>query len=180
MSFGPVFLISKCHAVLPQLTPRDAWETIEQTAREVSVSHHDSIVDALRKAGIRLTPQRLLVLQAIAESPGHVDAEAIHRSARKTYPYIDIATVYRTLQMLKRLNLVTEVGLGSRLHYELAIGGTRHHHMVCDECGGAFDLSPAYLGEFRATLKREFGFEPKLNNFSITGICASCAAKQRS
>ena len=149
-------------------------------ACEVTVSDHDSIVDTLKKARIRLTPQRLLVLQAIAESPGHVDAEAIHRKARRTYPYLDIATVYRTLQMLKRLNLVTEVGLGSRLHYELALGGTRHHHMVCEECGGAYDLSPAYLDEFHATLKREFGFEPKLNNFSITGICANCVRKQGS
>ena len=49
-----------------------------------------------------------------------------------------------------------------------------HHHMVCRACNGAFNLSPHYLVEFRDTLNNEFGFEPDLEHFAVSGICANC------
>lgn len=139
------------------------------------MAHHENILAELKAAGVRLTPQRLLVLQTIAESPGHVSVEEIHRKARRAYPYLDVATVYRTVQMLKRHNVVTEIGIGHRLHYELAVSGARHHHMVCEECGGAFDLAPRQLAELRDRLEREFGFRANLDHFTVTGVCATCA-----
>ena len=70
--------------------------------------------------------------------------------------------------------MVTEVAIGDRLHYELTdpLGG--HHHMVCRVCDGAFNLSPHYLEELRNTLSQEFGFEPDLEHFAISGVCAGC------
>ena len=87
---------------------------------------------------------------------------------------MDVATVYRNLYLLKGLGLVTEVAIGDRLHYELTDPEHRHHHMVCRECGGAFNLDPDHLKEFRRTLVKEFSFEPDLDHFTITGICAQC------
>jgi Fur family ferric uptake transcriptional regulator len=93
----------------------------------------------------------------------------------QTYPYLDIATVYRILQLLKRLHLVTEIDLGGEsARYEVA-EPNKHHHMVCRECGRTFDLSPSYLEELRARLKGEFGFEPDLEHFAIGGLCAGCS-----
>jgi Fe2+ or Zn2+ uptake regulation protein len=135
---------------------------------------HNAAIESLREAGYRLTPQRMMVLQAIAESTGHVTAEAIHREVVKTYPYLDIATVYRILQLLKRLHLVTEIDLwGDSARYEAA-EPNKHHHMVCRECGRTFDLSLSYLEEFRTRLIREFGFVPDLEHFAIGGLCADC------
>jgi Fur family ferric uptake transcriptional regulator len=138
------------------------------------MSGHNAVIETLREAGYRLTPQRLMVLQAIVGSEGHQTAEAIHQEVVKTYPYLDIATVYRILQLLKRLHLVTEIDLGGNsARYEVA-EPNKHHHMVCRECGSTFDLSPSYLEEFRTRLIREFGFEPDLEHFAIGGLCAGC------
>ena len=141
------------------------------------MTNHTAALSTLREAGYRLTPQRVMVLQTIAESDRHLTALAIHQSVTKLYPYLDIATVYRILQLLKRLHLVTEIDLGDgSAQYEVA-EPNKHHHMVCRDCGGAYDLSPSYLEEFRARLVNEFGFEPDLEHFAIGGVCAQCTAE---
>ena len=137
---------------------------------------HGNVVATLKEAGYRLTPQRVMVLQAIAEGGAHQTAEAIHREVVKTYPYLDIATVYRILQLLKRLHLVTEIDLGGdSARYEVA-EPNKHHHMVCRVCSRTLDLSPSYLEELRHRLVSEFGFEPDLEHFAIGGQCAECAS----
>jgi Fur family ferric uptake transcriptional regulator len=133
-------------------------------------------IEALREQGYRLTPQRLLVLQIVGGGEGHMGVDEVFRRAKEAYPYMDIATVYRTLHLFKRLGVMTEVAIGDRLHYELTDPAGRHHHMVCQVCHGAFNLSPHYLEEFRETLVNEFGFEPDLEHFTITGVCSGCSA----
>ena len=140
------------------------------------MSTYNDILDTVRAQGLRLTPQRLIILSAIAEGEGHMNVDEVYRRAREAYPYMDIATVYRTLHLFKKLRLVTEVGMGDRLHYELTDPNARHHHMVCQVCWKAFNLSPSYLDEFRSRLVDEFGFEPDLDNFTVTGICSECQA----
>lgn len=143
------------------------------------MSKHEEVAESLRNKGYRLTPQRLLVLSTIAEGNGHLGVDEVFRRAKESYPYMDIATVYRTLHLLKNLGVVTEVAIGDRLHYELTDPTGRHHHMVCRICDGAFNLSPSYLEEFRKTLVREFGFEPDLEHFAISGVCSDCQSKQQ-
>ena len=138
------------------------------------MTKHDHILDMLKAQGLRLTPQRLIILSAIAKGEGHMNVDEVYRRAREEYPYMDIATVYKTLHLFKKLHLVTEVGIGDRLHYELTDPNARHHHMVCHVCGGTFNLSPSYLDEFRTRLINEFDFEPDLDNFTVTGICSEC------
>ena len=135
---------------------------------------HQQAIEALRDKGHRLTPQRLLVLSIVAEGGVHMGVDEVFRRAKEAYPYMDIATVYRTLHLFKDLGVVTEVAIGDRLHYELTDPHGKHHHMVCRVCDGAFNLSPHYLEEFRETLLQEFGFEPDLEHFSVSGICATC------
>ncbi len=134
----------------------------------------EQAVSTLREQGHRLTPQRLLVLQIVGGGDGHMGVDEVFRRAREAYPYMDIATVYRTLHLFKRLGVVTEVAIGDRLHYELTDPTGKHHHMVCRVCHGAYNLSPHYLEEFRETLLGEFGFEPDLEHFAITGVCSRC------
>lgn len=104
--------------------------------------------------------------------------DEVFRRARESYPYLDVATVYRTLRLFRELGVVTEVGIADRLHFELTDPAARHHHMVCKVCGSAFDLSPYYLEQFRETLSREFGFEPDLGNFTVTGTCVRCGSRK--
>ena len=138
------------------------------------MSRHEDVLQRLRAHGLRLTPQRLIILSAIAEGEGHMNVDEVYRRAKEAYPYMDIATVYRTVHLFKKLRLVTEVGMGDRLHYELTDPNTPHQHMVCQVCGKAFNLSPSYLDEFRTRLSKEFGFEPDLQNLTVTGVCSGC------
>ena len=141
--------------------------------------HHEQVVEVLREQGYRLTPQRLIVLSIVAEGHGHMDVDEIFQEAKKAYPYMDVATVYRTLHLFRKLGVVTEVAIGDRLHYELTDPRGAHHHMVCRVCNGAYNLSPHYLEEFRTTLTQEFGFEPDLEHFAVSGICAQCREEDR-
>ena len=134
----------------------------------------EDILERVKAEGLRLTPQRLIILSAISDGEGHMNVDEVYRRAKEVYPYMDIATVYRTLHLFKKLRLVTEVGMGDRLHYELTDPNARHHHMVCENCSKAYNLSPSYLDEFRSRLVSEFSFEPDLDNFTVTGICSEC------
>lgn len=138
------------------------------------MTRHSHILEKVKAQGLRLTPQRLIILSAIADGKGHMNVDEVYRRSKQAYPYMDIATVYRTLHLFKKLGFVTEVGMGDRLHYELTDPDARHHHMACQVCGEAFTLSPSYLDEFRSRLVNEFGFEPDLDNFTVTGVCSDC------
>ena len=137
--------------------------------------NQQQVLEALRNQGYRLTPQRLIVLSIVTGGDGHMGVDEIFQQAKEAYPYMDVATVYRTLHLFRKLGVVTEVAIGDRLHYELTDPRGAHHHMVCRVCNGAFDLSPHYLEEFRNTLTQEFGFEPDLEHFAISGVCGRCS-----
>ena len=154
-------------------TDRAAQQKAQRSTREA----HDEAVELLRKQGYRLTPQRLLVLSMVVDGSGHMGVDEIYRRAKEGYPYMDIATVYRTLHLFKQLGLVTEVAIGDRLHYELTDPAGRHHHMVCQVCNAAYNLSPSYLEAFQRTLMEEFGFDPDLEHFAITGTCQTCRSQ---
>ncbi|MDD4859400.1 MAG: Fur family transcriptional regulator, partial [Dehalococcoidales bacterium] len=82
------------------------------------MEHHDDSLSRLREKGYRLTPQRMMVLEAIEDNPNHVSAEEIHAQVAAKYPNVNISTIYRTLELLKKLGLVTETDLGGgRVRY---------------------------------------------------------------
>ena len=140
------------------------------------MTRHGKALDVLKESGHRVTPQRVMVLAALASRPGHIGVDEIYQEVHASYPYIDVATVYRTLQVLKELHLVAELDVGGSARYELLEAGL-HHHMVCRSCGTAFDFGSSYLEEFRRRLVQEFGFEPDLEHFAIGGLCGGCAER---
>ena len=72
------------------------------------MEHASTLVDDLRTRGVRVTPQRAIILETIAQLPGHVTAEEIYAAVQEVSPYISLATVYRTLDLLKEIGLITE------------------------------------------------------------------------
>ena len=138
---------------------------------------HAEALERLREAGYRLTPQRVMVLGVLGEGRGHLGTEEIYKRVRRTYPFFDLATLYRTLHLLAKLHLVAPIEGPGETRYELVRQDQPHHHMVCEECGTAFDLPPRYLEAFKASLAREVGFEPHLEHFTIQGLCGQCTAR---
>ncbi len=132
------------------------------------------IIGELRALGYRLTPQRLMIVAAIEDSEDHISAEEIYSQVVARYPNVNISTVYRTLELLKRLDLVTETDLGGgRVRYHPAYKG-HHHHLVCRECGAMIDLDEALLEPLKESLARQYGFAADLTHLAIHGRCARC------
>ena len=138
---------------------------------------HGTIIDSLRRVGYRLTPQRMLIVSIIHDSKGHITAEEIHSRVVQQYPFVDISTVYRTLQLLKKLRLVSETDLGGgRVQYELS-EGSRHHHLVCRRCGATLPLDDDVIEPLRARLLHKHGFQADMEHFAIFGLCKACRNK---
>ena len=139
------------------------------------MEQHGDIVSKLSEQGYRLTPQRMMVLSAIENSDNHISAEEIYVQVVAKYPHVNISTVYRTLELLKRLGLVTETDLGGgRVRYHPADKG-HHHHLVCQECGRIIDLDESVLSSVKSRLLREYKFSADLRHLAIFGRCANCS-----
>ncbi len=122
-----------------------------------------------------MTPQRLMILAAIENSDDHISAEEIYSQVVAKYPNVNISTVYRTLELLKRLGLVTETDLGGgRVRYHPAEKG-HHHHLVCRECGTVIDLDGLLLAPLKDALLREHRFIADLRHLAIVGRCVNCS-----
>ena len=129
----------------------------------------------LSELGYRLTPQRMMILSAIENSDDHISAEEIYAQVVSKYPNVNISTVYRTLELLKRLSLVTETDLGEgRVRYHPADKG-HHHHLVCKECGAIIDLDESAMAPVKDTLLREYKFIADLEHLAIFGRCINCS-----
>ena len=134
------------------------------------------VTAALRTRGLRLTTQREAVCEAVFNCPGHICAEHILASASSAYPTsrINKTTVYRTLDLLMELGLVSEHKCGDgRAQYEPASRG-RHSHMICRKCGTLLDLEPDIAVSLRRELDAQYGFRVELENYPIFGLCSSC------
>ena len=136
--------------------------------------HSKDVATLLTEKGYRMTPQRMMILDAIEDSDQHISAEEIHAQVVARYPNVNISTVYRTLELLKKLALVTETDLGGgRFRYHPADKG-HHHHLVCQECGATIDLDESELFPLKESLLRQHKFIADLHHLAIMGRCVKC------
>ncbi len=125
-----------------------------------------------------MTLQRMLVIEALHSADRHISADEIYRQLRSRHPYANISTVYRTLELLKELNLVTETDFGEgRVRYHVAEKG-HHHHLICRGCGKTVDLEDSALHSLRDGLLHEYGFDADLRHLAISGMCSTCRQKK--
>ena len=121
-----------------------------------------------------MTPQRMMIVAAIENSDGHISAEEIYAQVIAKYPQVNISTVYRTLELLKQLGLVTDTDFGEgRVRYH-PVGKGHHHHLVCQDCGAITDLDEIVLSPLKLILLRQYGFSADLRHLAIFGRCAKC------
>ncbi|MBA3825622.1 MAG: transcriptional repressor [Ktedonobacterales bacterium] len=125
--------------------------------------------------GLRVTPQRLLVVQTINEADHHLTAEEISTRIREHFPAIHQGTVYRTLESLREAGLISESHLGDRSAVYELIGTQTHHHLVCDHCGNITEIDDAPLERLRAELAAQNGFRARTEHIAIFGLCQHCA-----
>lgn len=134
---------------------------------------------ACRKAGVKLTHQRLEIFREIAASLEHPDAETVFRGVQARIPTVSLDTVYRTLWLLDGLGLITTLG-PRRESVRFDPNLEHHHHYVCVQCGLAKDFVSADLNVLTipASVKK-FG-SVMATHVEVRGLCAVCAKKTAS
>ncbi len=130
--------------------------------------------ELLRKRGYRLTPQRYMILSVIQEANEHLSIEQITERVQQRNPYVSLSTIYRTVELLKKLNLIRENHLsGEQPHYE-AVEGHAHHHLVCRRCRTTIHLNEALLGNLHEQLQEEYHFHNLTLDLVAAGYCTVC------
>lgn len=132
------------------------------------------ILAQLRRRGERLTIPRRLVIEILYERGDHLTVQDIQHHLRERQVDLNEATVYRILQWLKDLGLVSQTDLGRSEFVYQWIGDRPHHHLVCLSCGTIIDVDDSVMTSLRDQLRREFGFEPRIDHMAIYGLCANC------
>ena len=131
--------------------------------------------EQLRARGYRVTPQRQLVLEAVKDLE-HATPEEICAKVRETARGVNISTVYRTLELLEELGLVTHAHLGHGAPTYHSATGDDHLHLVCRDCGAVIETDVSLADHLVASLAERHGFQTDVAHFAVYGRCQGCAS----
>jgi Fur family transcriptional regulator, ferric uptake regulator len=134
----------------------------------------DDLWTKLRAKGGRLTLPRKMVLEALRESGAHLTVEGVRRQLEAQGHDLDSPTIYRVLQWLKEMGVVSQTDLGGEAIMYQFLAGKPHHHLVCLSCGEVSDLDDCALENLRRRLRNDNGFEPRIDHLAIFGLCKRC------
>jgi Fur family ferric uptake transcriptional regulator len=129
--------------------------------------------ERLRARGYRVTPQRNLVFAAVNDL-GHATPEEILVRVQIAAPKVNLSTVYRTLEVLEDVGLVTHAHLGHGSPTYHSVDDDVHIHLVCRRCDGIDSISAAAARDFLDSLQHERGFATDVGHMAIHGLCRSC------
>ena len=146
----------------------------------------ESFKELLKEKGLKMTRQRLVVLEVLAENPEqHLTAEEIYERIKAANPDIGLATVYRTVQLLLELELIDRINLDDgfvryeigdmekkRLHH-------RHHHLICLKCGRVCAFQEDMLEALETGVKEALGFRVTDHEVKLYGYCRDCSEKEK-
>ena len=133
------------------------------------------LTQELRAKGYRLTPQRQFVLRAVA-ALDHATPEAICEEVRRTAAGVNLSTVYRTLELLEDLGLVTHTHLGHGAPTYHSATDEDHLHLVCRICGQIIETDVSVADNLVADLAQQHGFVTDVTHFAIFGRCKDCVS----
>jgi Fur family ferric uptake transcriptional regulator len=138
------------------------------------MTHCQTFLDKLRQRGCRITPQREMIVDAIAHSEAHMTAEEIFAAIQTRSKALNLATVYRTLDLLVDVGLVSRADLGNgRIMYVSDQHGP-HLHLVCRQCGDVVGADSTLLVSVEEQLRAGYGFAADLQHLCVSGLCKSC------
>ena len=135
----------------------------------MAAAEKDRAIRRMTEAGKRITPERELLLRIIDRN-AHLDATEIFEIARRERPRIGLATVYRTLNLLKDLGVIRASDLGDT-HRHFEVQHDEHVHLICSCCGRVLDMPPPVALQRMATSR---GFRIEQSRLDLMGLCAEC------
>lgn len=145
--------------------------------------NEEKVKDLLREKGLKVTSQRLMVLNILtAHGDEHLTVEEIYDLAKEESPEIGLATIYRTVQVLLELHVIEKVTFDDgfaryELNGEETGSGHRHHHAICTQCGKVYSLETDLLDTLEKQVFESLGFEVTDHEVKLYGLCSACRRK---
>jgi Fur family peroxide stress response transcriptional regulator len=143
-------------------------------APENRVEH---ILNKLKERNHKLTPQRLAIVNILAESKGHPNVEQIYQQLRNDFPTMSLATVYRNVMLIKSLGEVLELGFPDGSNRYDGNKPYPHPHVICTKCKKIIDPALTTLKDMTEEVTAETGFKIQTHRLDFFGICRECLAK---
>ena len=137
-----------------------------------------SLMEDLVARGVRITKQRRLLIDIIQNSPRHLDAFTLLKIAKQEDPDINLATVYRTITLLKKCGLIDELDLmhleGEKHYYE-AKTSSDHCHIACFNCGAIVEYASPLFEKLKNEIAADSGFRIRVARLELGGLCKRCS-----
>lgn len=139
--------------------------------------HCHTFIEILHQRGYRVTPQREMIIEIIAHSGRHMTVDEVTEELHTRTQSVNVATVYRTLDLLVEEGLASRADLGEgRVVYATAQHGP-HVHLVCRQCGRVIDADVALFESLFQRIRAGYGFVCSPHHFAIYGLCADCQSQ---
>lgn len=132
---------------------------------------------SLKAHDFRVTPQRLAVLKVLAVSEGHPSVERVYETVRAEFPTTSLATIYKTVNLLKNLNEVLELGFPDGSNRYDGNKPYPHPHVICTRCKQIMDPDLGSLEELKREVAKETGFQILTHRVDFFGICRDCQSR---
>jgi Fur family ferric uptake transcriptional regulator len=133
----------------------------------------DDVIELLRQRGLRMTPQRRVIVSEIMRTQGHISPTALARKVQAEMPGVNASTIYRTLSVLEEAGVLAHAHLEGGAEYHRA-EDAGHVHLSCSRCGAEDDLSLDEAAALQQLIGQHRGFRADLTHFAISGLCADC------
>lgn len=135
--------------------------------------------DHLKRAGLKRTAQRELILDVFLRTEGHSSAEELYNLIKNEDPSVGFTTVYRTLKLLVECGLAREELMGDgRRRYEHNYDHQHHDHLICTKCGDLIEFYSEVIENKQDEIARKFRFQPTHHSLRIFGICHQCRGRE--
>lgn len=136
-----------------------------------------SCINTLKKNGLKVTPQRRLIVDAIHEDDKMLTAEQIINHVQSRMPEVHKSTIYRTLELLEKTGCVYKSDIGDQVvyhHAEIA----NHYHLICNRCGKIIECDEELFTAMEKSLGKKYGFKVNFKHLVLNGICRECSAQE--
>ncbi|TET82890.1 MAG: transcriptional repressor [Anaerolineales bacterium] len=132
------------------------------------------ITTKLRNQGHRMTPQRMAVIKTLVSSEGHLNAEQVYDRVKVDFPMTSLATIYKTITMLKEMGELIELSFpNSGSHYD-CLNPFPHSHHICTKCGDITDVDVSDLADLPQQFATRTGYKVTSHRLDFFGVCPQC------
>ncbi len=147
---------------------------IDKTMKTKNADRLTEIIEKLKVKGLRLTPQRLAVLKILVSNNSHPTVDEVYTDVRRQFPMTSLATVYKTIAVLKELEEVAELRFDSQANRYDGVKNTPHPHLICSNCRKIMDAELESWPQTAQSIQAATGFQVSNYRMDIFGLCSDC------